>query len=62
MKRYPLIYTYGAIIILEGIFLLFSAYTSFTAVKLSAGLSLMAGAIIAFVAAFSRRKKIVLFA
>lgn len=56
------IYFYGAIIILVGIFLLFSEYSTFNIIKLSIGISLIIGAISAFMAAFSRERKQVQFA
>lgn len=62
MKKNLPIYTYGTIIILEGIFLLFSVDITFNIIKLTTGFSLTAGAIIAFIAAFSRQKKQVQFA
>lgn len=57
MKKYLPIYFYGIVIILEGIFLLFSEYTSFKISKLILGGALTFAAVLAFIAAFSRRKK-----
>lgn len=61
MKKHLPIYIYGAIIILEGIFLLFSEYNSFNIIKLTTGITLTVGAIVAFIAAFSRQRKQVQF-
>lgn len=62
MKKYFPIYLYGAIIILEGIFLQFNEYSTFNIIKLSLGISLTIGAILAFMAAFSQQRKQVQFA
>jgi uncharacterized membrane protein HdeD (DUF308 family) len=57
MKKYLPIYFYGLVIILEGIFLLFSEYTSFNISKLVLGGSLAFASVLAFIAAFSRHRK-----
>lgn len=57
MKKYLPIYFYGVVIILEGIFLLFSEYTSFSISKLVLGGSLAFSSVLAFIAAFSRHRK-----
>ncbi len=62
MKKYTPIYIYGAIIILEGIFLLFSKHSTFEMIRLTTGILLTLGAVIAFVAAFSRQRQQVQFA
>ncbi len=62
MNKYLPIYLYGAIVILEGTFLLFSEYSTFNIIKLSLGISLTIGAALAFMAAFSRQRKHVQFA
>lgn len=62
MKKYLPIYTYGALIILSGIFLLFSQNTNFNVGKLTLGIPLTVGAIFAFIAALSRQRKQVQFA
>lgn len=62
MKKYFPIYLYGAIIILDGIFLQFTEYYTFNSIKLSLGISLTIGAILAFMAAFSQQRKQVQFA
>jgi len=62
MKNYFAIYTYGAIIILAGLFLLFSENSAFSVVRLTAGIALTIGALFAFLSAMSRMKKQVQFA
>lgn len=62
MKKYIPIYLYGAIIIFEGLFLLFSGINSLKFVTLTTGITLTLGAIVAFIAAFSRQRKQVQFA
>jgi uncharacterized membrane protein HdeD (DUF308 family) len=57
MKKYFPIYFYGAIIILEGIFLLFSEFNTFRVSKLVLGGALTFASILAFIAAFSPRRK-----
>ena len=61
-KKYTPIYLYGAIIILEGISLLFSKNSDFRTIQLSLGITLTSGAILAFMAALSRQRKQVQFA
>jgi hypothetical protein len=62
MKKLTPIYLYGAIIIAEGVFMLFSKNTSFQVIQLSVGIGLALGAIFAFIAALSRYRKQVQFA
>jgi uncharacterized membrane protein HdeD (DUF308 family) len=62
MKKYLPIYIYGTLIILEGIFLLFSYYVEFTAIRYPLGTMVTAAGIFAFLAAFSRERKQVQFA
>lgn len=57
MKNYTLIYIYGAIIILEGIFLLFSRHYTFQTIKLTLGVSLIIAAVLAFLKVLSRQNK-----
>jgi hypothetical protein len=62
MKEKRSIYLYGAVIILAGISLLASAYSTFSMVRLTVGISLTAGAILAFISAYARQRKQVQFA
>jgi uncharacterized membrane protein HdeD (DUF308 family) len=62
MKKYIPIYLYGSIIILVGVFLLFSNKFSFDFIRITLGISLIVGAIFAFITAFSRQRKQVQFA
>lgn len=62
MKKYLPIYTYGALIIISGILLVFSKNSSFNMIKLTLGIPLTVGAIFAFIAALSRHRKQVQFA
>ena len=62
MKKQLPIYLYGAISILVGIFLLFSADRSFNNIKLTLGISLTIGALFSFISAWSSRKSNVEFA
>jgi uncharacterized membrane protein HdeD (DUF308 family) len=62
MKKYLPIYLYGAIIMLAGVFLIFSKNSTFNVIKLSLGLTLTVAAILAFIAALSRQRKQVQFA
>lgn len=62
MKKHFPIYLYGAIIIIEGVFLLFAKYNDFNYIHLTTGILLTIGAIVAFVAAFSQQRKQVQFA
>jgi uncharacterized membrane protein HdeD (DUF308 family) len=57
MNKFISTYPYGAIIVLAGVFLLFSAYVSFNAIKLTLGISLIIGAIFAILTALSRKRK-----
>lgn len=59
MKNIFFIYIYGAIIILEGVFLLFSKNFTFNTTKYALGIGLIIGAILAITTAFtSQRKKV----
>ena len=62
MKKFIPIYLYGAIIILEGFVLSFSKNTSFDMIRFPLGIGLIFGALLAFIAAFSRKRKQVQFA
>jgi uncharacterized membrane protein HdeD (DUF308 family) len=57
MKKYLTIYLYGAVIVLGGLFLLFSGRMSIMTMRLVLGIVLTLAAGIAFVAAFFRRKQ-----
>jgi hypothetical protein len=57
MKRHIPIYLYGAVIIIEGIFLLVSNDILFDSIKLAIGIPLTVAAILAFVAAIPMPKK-----
>lgn len=56
-KNYLTIYLYGAIIILEGIFLLFSNDILQETVNITTGNLLIVGAILAFISAYERQRK-----
>jgi uncharacterized membrane protein HdeD (DUF308 family) len=56
MKIYLSIYLYGAIIVLSGIFLLFSEYSSFDTLKFTLAISLIVGSVFSFISAFSSRR------
>lgn len=60
MKKNPL-YVYGAIIIFEGIFLLFSRFYTFDTIKYSLGIMLILASILGFFKALSRQRKQVEF-
>lgn len=62
MKKYLPIYLYGAIIVTEGIFLLFAQSSSFQFVRTMLGLTFAIGSIVAFIATFSRERTQVQFA
>ena len=62
MKKHLPIFAYGVLITLVGIFLFFSKGCSFETIKLVMGITSMSGAILAFIAAFSRERKAVQFA
>jgi uncharacterized membrane protein HdeD (DUF308 family) len=62
MKKYLPIFIYGSIIILVGFFLLFLGNSSFKLIKIILGVSLIVGAIFAFITAFSRQRNQVHFA
>jgi hypothetical protein len=53
MKKYLPIYLYGTIIIIEGLFLLFTKGNSMQMISLTSGIILIIGAILAFFASFS---------
>jgi hypothetical protein len=61
MKKHLPLYIYGAIIILEGIFLLFSNNYPFQTIKLTLGYSLILGALLAFIKTLTRQTKQVEF-
>ncbi|MDZ4666753.1 MAG: hypothetical protein SGJ00_02610 [bacterium] len=60
MKKNP-IYLYGAIIILEGVFLLFSKYYSFDTLRYSLGTMMIIGAILGLLRALTPKTKHVEF-
>jgi len=62
MKKYLFIYLYGAIIIGEGILLIYYQESTIETLKFSLGIGLIIGSFLAFTAAFSRRRKQVQFA
>ena len=62
MKKYSSIYLYGTIIILAGLYLMFSKFNSFNSVKYSIGSILIIAAVVAFIAALSSQRKQVQFA
>ncbi len=62
MNKFLLIYLYGAVIIFEGVFLLFSDKLTFNFISLVTGVTLTLGAVLAFMAAFSRQRQPVQFA
>lgn len=62
MNKYIPIYLYGAIIILEGIFLMLSKTSAINIIQPTLGITLTIGGILAFIAAFSRQRKQVQFA
>jgi uncharacterized membrane protein HdeD (DUF308 family) len=53
MKKYLPIYLYGTIIIIEGLFLLFSTDYSIKMISLTSGIVLILGAVLAFFASFT---------
>ena len=57
MKKNIFIYLYGAIIIMEGVFLLFSKHFTFNTIKYSLGIALIMGAFLALVSTFSSQRK-----
>jgi uncharacterized membrane protein HdeD (DUF308 family) len=61
MKKNIPIYLYGSIIILVGLFLLFSKTTPVLTIKTTIGVSLIVGAIFAFFTAFNRVRQQVQF-
>ena len=61
MKKHLPIYIYGVIIILEGIFLLFSINYPFQTIKLTLGCSLILGGLLAFIKTLTRQTKQVEF-
>jgi uncharacterized membrane protein HdeD (DUF308 family) len=62
MKKYLPIYLYGSLIILAGVFVLFSNNYSFDSIKITVGISLIIGAVFAFVTSFVRQRQHVQFA
>ncbi|OYU84887.1 MAG: hypothetical protein CFE24_04465 [Flavobacterium sp. BFFFF2] len=62
MKKQLPIYLYGSIIILVGVFLLISEHNPFQKIKLIVGISLIVGAVFAFISAFARQRQQVQFA
>lgn len=62
MKKILPIYIYGTIIIVVGIFLLFSENNIFNMINLKIGIPLTVGGVFALIAAFSRQRKQVQFA
>jgi hypothetical protein len=62
MKNYLSIYLYGASIILAGVLLTISAFSSYKNIVLTLGITLTAGSLFAFIAAFSIERKQVQFA
>jgi uncharacterized membrane protein HdeD (DUF308 family) len=62
MKKFVPIYLYGALTLFAGVFLIYSKHSSFNAIRLMLGITLSVGAVLAFMAAFSRRRKQVQFA
>jgi uncharacterized membrane protein HdeD (DUF308 family) len=62
MKKNIFIYAYGAIIVGEGILLIYSKDSTLETLKTFLGLGLITGSILAFFAAFSRQPKQVQFA
>ena len=55
-KNFPL-YLYGSMIIIGGVFLLFSPYYTFKTVRYTLAIALIIGAIFAFLTALSRQRK-----
>jgi len=62
MKQNVLLYIYGAIIVLEGVFLLFSKNFTFSVTRYTLGIALVIGAVLALATAFSSQRKQVQFA
>lgn len=62
MNKFTPIYLYGSVIILEGVFLVFSRDLSYEFRHTILGIILIIGALFAFLASFSRRRKEVQFA
>lgn len=62
MQKYLPIYIYGFITTLVGLFLILSNNNLFLTVKYTLGISLILGAIFAFISAFARQRKQVQFA
>ncbi|WP_425402321.1 DUF308 domain-containing protein [Flavobacterium tegetincola] len=61
MKKNLFVNLYGAIIILQGIFLLFEKYFTFKTSRYTLGITLIIGAILALVTVFSRKRQQVQF-
>lgn len=62
MKKYLPLYLYGSIITFAGIFLMFSVNNSFIILKSTLGITIIAGAMFAWITAFFRQNKHVQFA
>jgi uncharacterized membrane protein HdeD (DUF308 family) len=62
MKKQIPIYLYGSLIIIAGFSLLFSEDVTFNVIKFTLGITLVTGAIFAFITAISRQRKQVQFA
>lgn len=62
MKKNLPVFAYGVLIVFVGVYLFLSNEPSFETIKLVIGIASMSGAILAFIAAFSRERKAVQFA
>lgn len=62
VKKRFLVHLYGAVIILQGVFLLLSAYTTFSTTRYIVGIASIAGATFALITAYLRQKKQAQFA
>ncbi len=62
MKKYLPVYAYGILIMVSGAFMLLSKTSSYDTFKYTLGITLILGAVFAFIAAFSRQRKQVQFA
>jgi uncharacterized membrane protein HdeD (DUF308 family) len=62
MNKQLSIYLYGIIIILAGLFQLFSKDSSFNSIRMTLGITFTVGAAFAFITAFMRKKRHVQFA
>jgi len=61
MKNHLPIYIYGAIIVLAGVFLMFSYQNNFNGIKWTLGIIFIIGAVFALISAFARQRKQVQF-